>query len=102
MRIRKEDARSVLRAGIAALPVQGSRVDGFEIELKQQVQIHLRRIKCHAHRFRKPRASRADLLIIGACPITIRIAGLRFHDAAHLFEIMLDAPKTAAGEVNDM
>ena len=80
------DAGAVLRSRIVALAVNAGWVDGFEVNLKQELQRHLRRIVGDMDGFSKAGLVGAYLFVSRVFRSAIGKANLDVHHSINLLE----------------
>ena len=83
-----------------ALAVQGERIRHREEHAGEEVQAHAVRVITHAHRLGEAGGVCVNLLVGRILGVAIGVSEGGVGHAVHAFEKMLDAPETAAGEVN--
>ena len=99
-RFRVVDARAVLRSYIISLSVEACRVDGLEIKVNKQSEVHLLRVVFHAYRFRRIRSTRTYLLISRICHTAVGVAYGRRLYAADLLHEVFRTPEASSGEID--
>ena len=94
------NACAVLRAMVSPLTVQTCGVDGFEIELEQELQSQYVCIIDHMHRFCSVSVSCADLLIRGMRKRTVGITRFSVLHSPNLLQEMFCSPKASPGKID--
>lgn len=73
------DRRSVLAAGVIALPIALGGVVAFPEQLQQVAEVHSRATPDHAHHFRVPCSAGADLVVSRLLCLPARVANGSTH-----------------------